>query len=104
MHFRRGERLPLEGKLAQRQLRLMRSKLKIITMGWYDAVTFDLIRSGLSRTTFPSRGRLFSVPAGFASIFTAQMSQSGGRGMPPPLQSLAGRHPEPGRLHPLSHT
>ena len=47
----RGVRLPLEGKLAQRQLRLMRSKLKIITMGWYDAVTFDLIRSGLSRTT-----------------------------------------------------
>ena len=45
------ERLPLEGKLAQRQLRLMRSKLSIITMGWYDAVTLDLIRSGLSRTT-----------------------------------------------------
>ena len=54
------ERLPLEGKLAQRQLRLMRSKLKIITMGWYKIATFDLIRSGLSRTTFPSRGRLFS--------------------------------------------
>ena len=47
----RGVRLPLEGKLAQRQLRLMRSKLSIFTMGWYDAVTFDLIRSGLSRTT-----------------------------------------------------
>ena len=46
--------------LAQRQLRLMRSKLKIITMGWYKIATFDLIRSGLSRTTFPSRGRLFS--------------------------------------------
>ena len=45
------ERLLLEGKLAQRQLRLMRSKLTIITMGWYDAVTFDLIRSGKSRTT-----------------------------------------------------
>ena len=44
-------RLPLEGKLAQRQLRLMRSKRSIITIGWYDAVTFDLIRSGLSRTT-----------------------------------------------------
>ena len=54
------QRLPLEGKLAQRQLRLMRSKLKIITMGWYKIATFDLIRSGLSRTTFPSRGRLFS--------------------------------------------
>ena len=55
------QRLPLEGKLAQRQLRLMRSKLKIITMGWYKIATFDLIRSGLSRTTFPSRGRLWSV-------------------------------------------
>ena len=44
-------RLPLEGKLAQRQLRLMRSKPPIITIGWYDAVTFVLIRSGLSRTT-----------------------------------------------------
>ncbi len=42
------ESLPLEGKLAQRQLRLMRSKLKIITMGWYDAATFDLIRSGVA--------------------------------------------------------
>ena len=38
------QRLPLEGKLAQRQLRLMRSKPPIITIGWYDAVTFDLIR------------------------------------------------------------
>ena len=47
----RGVRLPLEGKLAQRQLRLMRSKPPIITIGWYDAVTFVLIRSGLSRTT-----------------------------------------------------
>ena len=51
MHFRRGVRLPLEGKLAQRQLRLMRSKLPIIAIGWYGAVTFDFIRSGLSRTT-----------------------------------------------------
>ena len=42
----------------------MRSKLSIITIGWYDAVTFDLIRSGLSRTTFPSRGRLFLCPVG----------------------------------------
>ena len=44
-------RLLLEEKLAQRQLRLMRSKRSIITISWYDAVTFDLIRSGLSRTT-----------------------------------------------------
>ena len=35
----------------------MRSKLKIITMGWYDAVTFDLIRHAIGRDTFPSRGR-----------------------------------------------
>ena len=45
------ERLPLEGKLSQLSLRLMRSKLPTIAIGRYDAVTFDLIRSGLSRTT-----------------------------------------------------
>ena len=45
------ERLLLEGKLAQRQLRLMRSKLSIITMGWYDAVPFDLIRHAKRRDT-----------------------------------------------------
>ena len=43
----------------------MRSKLKIITMGWYKIATFDLIRSGLSRTTFPSRGRLSSEVRGW---------------------------------------
>ena len=45
------ERLLLEEKLAQRQLRLMRSKLPIITIGWYDVVTFDLIRHGLWHVT-----------------------------------------------------
>ena len=30
----------------------------MIAISWYDTVIFDLIRSGLSRTTFPSRGRL----------------------------------------------
>ena len=45
------QRLPLEGKLAQRQLRLMRSKLQIIAISWYKIATFDLIRSGLGRTT-----------------------------------------------------
>ena len=45
------QRLPLEGKLAQRQLRLMRSKLKIITMGWYKIATFDLIRHAKRRDT-----------------------------------------------------
>ena len=47
----RGGRLLLEGKLAQLSLRLMRSKRSILTIGRYGAVTFDLIRSGLSRTT-----------------------------------------------------
>ena len=47
----RSGRLPLEGKLAQLSLRRMRSKLSILTIGRYHAVTFDLIRSGLSRTT-----------------------------------------------------
>ena len=45
------ERLLLEEKLAQRQLRLMRSKLPNITIGWYDAVTFDLIRHAKRRDT-----------------------------------------------------
>ena len=45
------ERLLLEEKLAQRQLRLMRSKLQIIAISWYKIATFDLIRSGLGRTT-----------------------------------------------------
>ena len=53
LHFRRGERLPLEGKLAQRQLRLMRSKLPIIAINWYGAVTFDLIRSGVAGPPSP---------------------------------------------------
>ena len=39
-------RLLLEGKLAQRQLRRMRSKLPIITISWYNTATFDLIRHG----------------------------------------------------------
>ena len=64
-----SERLPLEGKLAQRQLRLMRSKLPIITIGWYDTVTFDLIRHAKRRDTFPSRGRLFLCPGGFCGDF-----------------------------------
>ena len=32
--------------------------------------------------------RLFSVPSGSASVLTAQISQIGGRGMPPPLHSM----------------
>ena len=64
---RQSVRLPLEGgaprseskiymtaggshtstTLAQRQLRLMRSKRSTITMGWYKIATFDLIRHGL---------------------------------------------------------
>ena len=74
MHFRRGVRLPLEGKLAQRQLRLMRSKLKIITMGWYKIATFDLIRSGLSRTTFPKGKAIFCLTGRFFRIPPAPFS------------------------------
>ena len=57
---RRGVRLPLEGKLAQRQLRLMRSKLAILTIGWYDTVPFDLIRHGLWPVTPSPRERRIS--------------------------------------------
>ena len=39
----------------------MRSKLSIITMSWYNAVTIDLIRHAVRRDTFPSRGRLWLV-------------------------------------------
>ena len=92
-----SERLPLEGKLAQRQLRLMRSKLPIITIGWYDTVTFDLIRHAKRRDTFPSRGRLFSVPAVPTSIYTAQMPQDSASGHASPLQCHAGRFRRPYR-------
>ena len=44
-------RLPLEGKLAARKGCLMRSKQTTITIGWFKTVPFDLIRSGLGRTT-----------------------------------------------------
>ena len=47
--------------LAQRQLRLMRSKRSTITMGRYKIATFDLIRHAERRDTFPSRGRLWPV-------------------------------------------
>ena len=40
----------------------MRSKRSIITISWYKIATFDLIRSGWGRTTFPSREGL--RPAG----------------------------------------
>ena len=39
----------------------MRSKLPTVAIGRYDAVTFDLIRSGLRRTTFPWSGRLWQM-------------------------------------------
>ena len=41
------------------------------------------------RDTF-LQGKAFSVPSGLTSIFSAQISQADGRGMPPPLQCLAG--------------
>ena len=61
--------------LAQRQLRRMRSKLKIITMGWYDAVIFDLIRHAKRRDTFLSRGRLFLCPGRLLRQFLALKCQ-----------------------------
>ena len=42
-----------------------------------------------ARGTTP-RGRLFSAPEGVYVDFAAQMLEVGGRGMPPPLQCLAG--------------
>ena len=54
--------------LAQRQLRLMRSKLSIIAMSWCDTATFDLIRSGLSRTTFPQGKANLRRPEHFYAI------------------------------------
>ena len=45
------QRLPLEGKLAQLSLRLMRSKLSTITISWFKIATFDLIRHGLRPVT-----------------------------------------------------
>ena len=95
---RRGGRLPLEGKLAQLSLRLMRSKLKIITRSWYKPATFDLIRHAKRRDTFPSRGRLFSVPSVPAPIFAALALLPGGRGMPRPYKAPPGMLPEKGRF------
>ena len=56
------QRLPLEGKLAQRQLRLMRSKRSIVTISWYDAVTFDLIRHAFGVTPSPGGEGIRTVP------------------------------------------
>ena len=44
----------------------------------------NFIRRNGGAYGFPWRGRLFRVPAGFASIFTARKSRAGGRGMPRP--------------------
>ena len=91
---RRSVRLPLEGgaprsefkiymtaggshsstTLAQRQLRLMRSKRSTITMGWYKIATFDLIRHGLWPVTPSPPGEgFFSVPSAPTPISTAQI-------------------------------
>ena len=50
--------------LAQRQLRLMRSKLSTITMGWCHIATFDLIRHGLWPVTPSPPGEGFFAPPG----------------------------------------
>ena len=84
------QRLPLEGKLAQRQLRLMRSKLSIFTMGWYDAVTFDLIRHAKRRDTFPSRGRPFLCPGRRSADFCRSDIVTRRTGHAPPLQGRTG--------------
>ena len=82
--------------LSQRQLRLMRSKRSIIAISWYDAVTFDLIRHGQWPVTPSPPGEgIFSVPSAPASIFTAQISQVSGRGMPPPLHTKSILRPAP---------
>ena len=72
-------------KLAQRQLRLMRSKLKIITMGWYKIATFDLIRSGLSGPPSPKGKAIFCLTGRFYRI-------------PPGLSAPLNQFPEAGRL------
>ena len=70
------ERLPLEGKLAQHQLRRMRSKLSVITMGWYNTVTFDLIRHVKRRDAFSSgKGSPLYRPYGPKSIQNAVLRQ-----------------------------
>ena len=89
--------------LAQRQLRLMRSKLKIITISWCKLVTFDLIRHGLRPVTPSPPGEGFSLSRrASASILTSQISQVSGRGMPPPLhaKSIVPTAPHPSRLKP----
>ena len=91
--------------LAQLSLRLMRSKLKIITISWCKLVTFDLIRHGLRPVTPSPPGEGFSLSRrASASIFTSQISQVSGRGMPPPLhaKSIVPTAPHPAALRPPS--
>ena len=54
------------------------------------AVPPSVSRRGLDSMQPASRGRLFSVPSGPASIFTAQVSLPGGRGVPRPYKALTG--------------
>ena len=49
---KRGEKsLPLEGKVVRLKPDRMRSKRSIITISWYNAATFDLIRHAERRDT-----------------------------------------------------
>ena len=108
---RRSVRLPLEGgaprsefkiymtaggshtstTLAQRQLRLMRSKRSTITMGWYKIATFDLIRHGLWPVTPSPPGEGFFLSRQpLRRFLPLKYRYQAHRGMPPPLQRPAG--------------
>ena len=106
---RRSVRLPLEGgaprsefkiymtaggshastTLAQRQLRLMRSKLSTITMGWYKIATFDLIRHGLWPVTPSPPGE------GFRLTISAYGSRRAGHAAAPTLNNQLRPTPHP---------
>ena len=70
----------------------MRSKLTIITMGWYNTFTFDLIRHGLWPVTPSPPGEGFSLTRQpLRRFLLLRYRQVSGRGMPPPLQNFAGK-------------
>ena len=71
----------------------MRSKRSIITISRYNAVTFDLIRSGLGRTTFPQ---------GKAILRTAGRFSGNPRLHPLSLPIRADSSPYTGELFPVS--
>ena len=64
-------------------------------MGWYDAVTFDLIRHAKRRDTFPSRGRLFLCPGRRSVDFCRSdiVTQRAGHAAAPTFMNDAARRP-----------